>query len=46
MLDTRISARPRFIPRYDRSVVYSQLFRELPEKCFEALVNMESSKFL
>ena len=31
----------RFIPRYDHSVVYSQVFRALPEKCFEALVNMD-----
>ena len=30
----------RFIPRYDHSVVHSQVFRALPEKCFEALVNM------
>ena len=31
----------RFIPRYDHSVVYSHVFRALPEKCFDALVNMD-----
>jgi len=32
----------QFIPRYDHSVVYSQVFRALPEKCFEALVDMRA----
>ena len=31
----------RFMPRYDHSVVLPQVFRALPEKCFEALVNMD-----
>jgi hypothetical protein len=31
----------RFIPWYDHSVVYSHVFRAPPEKCFEALVNMD-----
>ena len=31
----------RFIPRYDHSVVYSQVFRALPEERFEGLVNMD-----
>lgn len=31
----------QFVPRYDHSVVYSHVFRALPEMCFEALVNMD-----
>jgi hypothetical protein len=31
----------KYIPRYDHAVVYSQVFRAPPERCFEACVNMD-----
>ena len=31
----------QFIPQYDHAVVYSQVFRAPPQKCFEALVSMD-----
>ncbi|MEU4294400.1 hypothetical protein AB0E63_39800 [Kribbella sp. NPDC026596] len=35
----------QFIPQYDHAVVYSQVFRAPPQQCFEALVDMASSRF-
>jgi hypothetical protein len=31
----------QFIPQYDHAVVYSQVLRAPPQKCFEALVDMD-----
>ncbi len=31
----------QFIPQYDHAIVYSQVFRAPPQKCFEALVSMD-----
>ena len=30
-----------FVPQYDHAVVYSHVFRAPPQKCFDALVNMD-----